>query len=180
MESLYQYLHRMGLLEQEVSPKELAQAKQKYRKDYQHAYQKKYRKAHIRKDIYFTPVEYKQLSKIAKKHNQSVPQLCKQLTIASLKSQFVLPDDKQVRQLELYLRGVTNNINQLVRYFHQRKDLNFNDIKNLKVLVNAMETKVSQALRSPENLQNYLENEIQKKPETLSLLHYLLEIHTKR
>lgn len=180
MESLYQYLHRIGLLEQETSPDELSRAKQEYRKSYQRTYQKNYRNTHIRKDIYFTPVEYKQLSKIAKKHNQSVPKLCKQLTIAYLKSQFVLPDDKQVRQLELYLLGVTNNLNQLVRYIHQRKEFNISDIENLKVMVNTMETKVSQSLRSPENLQNYLENKIQQKPETLSLLQYLLENHTLR
>ncbi|OFY47804.1 MAG: hypothetical protein A2W85_13455 [Bacteroidetes bacterium GWF2_41_31] len=180
MESLYQYLHRIGLLEQETSPEELAQAKREYRKTYQRAYQKIYRDANIRKDIYFTPTEHKQLSKIAQKYHLSVPGLCKQLTFAYLKTQFVLPDDQQVRGLELYLRGVTNNHNQLIRYIHQKKDLKISDIENLNERVNAMETKVSQALRSPINLQEYLENEIQQKPETLSLLQYLLETHSKQ
>jgi hypothetical protein len=180
MESLYQYLHRIGLLEQEVTPEELARAKQEYRKVYQRAYQKSYRDANIRKDIYFTPTEYKQLSKVAKKYHLSVPGLCKQLTFAYLKTEFVLPADNHVRGLELYLRGATNNINQLVRYIHQRKELSYSDIENLRGRVNAMETKVSQSLRSPINLQEYLENKIQQNPETLSLLQYLLETHSTR
>jgi hypothetical protein len=180
MESLYQYLHRFGLLEQKTTPEELEWAKREYRKAYQRAYQKNYRNTHVRKDIFFTPSEYKQLSKVAQKYHLSVPGLCKQLTFAYLKTQFVLPDDDRVRGLELYLRGATNNINQLVRYIHQRKELSYSDIENIRGQVNSMETKVSQALRSPVNLQEYLENEIQQKPETLSLLQYLLEIHTPR
>ena len=122
MESLYQYLDRM-LHEYETTPSVLAEAKRQYRKLYQKDYQKKFRKNNIRKDIYFTPQEFSRLSKVAKHHKVSVPRLCKELSFAYLDSQFVLPDDKQIRRLELYLRGVTNNLNQLVRYVHQRKNL---------------------------------------------------------
>ncbi len=178
METLYQYLDRM-LHEYETTPSALAKAKREYRKQYQRAYQKEYRNKnnHVRKDIYFTPQEFSRLTKVAKQHNVSVPRLCKELSFAYINSQFVLPDDKQIRRLELYLRGVTNNLNQLVRYVHQRKDLSVIDISTLREQVNEMENHISTTLRSPVNLQDYLERLVQQKPEVLSVLHYIIETY---
>lgn len=180
MESLYQYLNRMGLLEYETTPSALANAKREYRKSYQKNYQKKFRKNNVRKDIYFTPQEFSRLAKVAKQHKVSVPRLCKEFTFAYLNSKFVLPDDKQIRRLELYLRGVTNNLNQLVRYIHQRKDLSVIDISTLREQVNEMENHISTTLRSPVNLQEYLERLVQQKPEVLSVLHYIIETHNSK
>ena len=170
----------MGFLEHETTPSALAEAKRQYRKIYQKDYQNRFRKNNVRKDIYFTPQEFSQLAKVAKMHNVSVPKLCKELTFAYIESQFVLPDDKQIRRLELYLRGVTNNLNQLVRYVHQRKDLSVIDISTLREQVNEMENHVSTTLRSPVNLQDYLEGLVQQNPEVLSVLHYIIEAHKPR
>lgn len=180
MESLYQYLNRMGLLEHETIPSVLAEAKREYRKIYQKDYQKKFRKDNVRKDIYFTPQEFSRLSKVAKQHKMSVPRLCKELTFAYLNSQFVLPDDKQIRRLELYLRGVTNNINQLTKFANQRKGLSVNDMLIIKGQVNEMENHISTTLRSPVNLQDYLERLVLQKPEILSVLHYIIETHNPK
>ena len=165
----------MGLLEHEVTVAELTKAKRQHRKNYQKSYQKSYRAKNIRKDCYFTPSENLRLSPVAKKHKMSVPRLCKVLAFAYLDGHYVLADDKQVHQLELYLRGATNNINQLVRYIHQRKDLSFNDILTFREQINEMEDHISTSLRHPDNLQKYLKTLVQQKPEILSVLQHIIE-----
>lgn len=177
MEILYQYLHRKGFLERETTKDELEEAKQQYRKLYLKEYQKEFRRINIRKDIYFTPIEFSKLSSASKKFNMPLPRLCKELTLAYLNNQFLLPDDTQIRQLEIYLRGVTNNINQLVRYIHQQKRLSENDLSILRTQINEMEERISLALRQPLNIQEYLENQIPQKPEILSILKKIIENH---
>jgi len=177
METLYQYLNRMGLLDREAIVAELTMAKREHRKIYQKSYQKEYRKKNIRKDSYYTQLEHLRLSTVAKKYKMSVPRLCKVLAFAYLDGYYVLADDKQVHQLELYLRGVTNNINQLTRYIHQRKGLSFNDILTFREQINEMEDHISTSLRHPVNLQEYLENQIQQTPEIISVLQHIIEPH---
>lgn len=180
METLYQYLQRIGLFDYEVSPEVLAEAKKQYRKEYQKEYQKQFRLKNIRKDIYFTPKEFKHLSSIARKQNKSIPKLCKELIFAYLQKLYVLPDDETVRQLELYLRGATNNLNQTVRYIHQRKELTLDDFAYLRNQVDTIENKVSQLLRSPLDLEKYLEDKIEHDPQLIYLLEYLINKHYNR
>jgi hypothetical protein len=180
METLYQYLQRNGLFDYEASPSVLADAKRQYRKEYQKEYQKNFRKKNIRKDIYFTPREFNRLSTLSKQHKKSVSRLCKDLVFAYIDIHFVLPDDEKIRSLELYLRGATNNLNQLVRYIHQRKELSYSDISYLKDMVNMIETKVSSALREPDDLEKYLQKVIQQNPHTISVIENIVKTHKKQ
>lgn len=170
METFYQYLQRMGLLEYDASPSVIAEAKREFRKAYQQDYQKNYRKKKVRKDLYFSPQEFNRLSSLARKHKKPVSKLCKELIFGYMDKQFILPDDQQVRNLELYLRGVTNNINQLVRYIHQRKDLHYEDIVSIQNQVNEIEGVISRNFRTPDDLEGFLKNLLEQNPSSIYTL----------
>jgi len=176
METLWQYLNKLGLLEREATGEELAEAKRQYRKIYQKDYQKQFRRNHVRKDLFLTKKEHAQLSAVAKQHKgrKSVARLCKELAFAYLDNHYVLPDDAQVRQLELYLRGATNNLNQLVRYVHRQKAFSLHELDILRCQVNEMEERISKALRHPSTLQGYLKKLVQEKPELLTTIRDIL------
>lgn len=177
METLYEYFQRIGLLDYDATPSVIAEAKRQYRKSYQKEYQKKFRKNNVRKDIYFSPKEFNRLSSLARKNKKPVSRFCKDLIFAYLDKHFVLPDDETVRQLELFLRGATNNLNQLVRYIHQRKELSYQDISYLRDRINEMENMISQSLRSPDDLREYLEKVVHQNPQTISVLETVLKTY---
>lgn len=168
----------MGLLEYDTSPSVLAEAKREFRKAYQKDYQRNYRKKKVRKDLYFNSQQFNKLSALAKKHKMPVSKLCKELIFGYIDKQYVLPDDENVRQLELYLRGVTNNLNQLVRYIHQRKELSHDDIINLRNQINEIEEVVSRSFRAPDDLEGFLENVLRDNPSAIyALENFINKIH---
>jgi hypothetical protein len=180
METFYEYLQRQGLLDYDASPSVLAEAKREFRKAYQKDYQRNYRKKKVRKDLYFSPQEFNRLIALARKHKKPVSKLCKELIFGYMDKRFILPDDEQVRTLELYLRGVTNNLNQLVRYIHQRKELNHDDIINLRNQVNEIEGEVSRSFRSPDDLEGFLKNIIQQNPSAIYILENFINQFNKQ
>lgn len=180
METFYEYIQRIGLLEYDATPSVIAEAKREFRKAYQKDYQRNYRKKKVRKDLYFSPQEFNRLSALARKHKKPVSKLCKELIFGYIDKQFVLPDDQQVRKLELYLRGVTNNLNQLVRYIHQRKDLSHDDIFNLRNQVNEIEGVVSKSFRNPNDIEAFLKSIIQQNPSAIYVLENFINQFNKR
>ena len=178
METFYQYIQRMGLLDYDASPSVIAEAKREFRKAYQKDYQRNYRKKKVRKDLYFSPQEFNRLTALARKHKMPISKLCKELIFGYMDKQFVLPDDEKVRQLELYLRGVTNNLNQLVRYIHQRKELHHDDIINLRNQINKIEGVVSRSFRTPDDLEDFLKKILRENPSQIYVLeNFINQIH---
>ncbi|MEO0403253.1 MAG: MobC family plasmid mobilization relaxosome protein [Bacteroidota bacterium] len=82
---------------------------------------KKYLKTVKRKECVFSLNEYEFIQLAAKRHNRSESQMIKESVMAYLRKGFVVPDEKEVKELKLSLRRIGNNINQIARYANTHK-----------------------------------------------------------
>lgn len=152
MESLAQFLARKGL-HQDSSPEEVVKAKNEYRDQYMRQKQKEFRETHIRKEIYLTKREFGYLKGAAEKHQMKLSRFIKKIAFAYLKQLFIVPDDTHVRNLELELRRIGNNINQVTKHVNQKSEVKEEHVQVLLVLLKKIDNKVSNALRNPSKVQ---------------------------
>lgn len=176
MESLFEYLHRTGALERN-DPDFLQSAKRTYRKEYQRQKQRDYREQKHRIEILLLSKEKKILQKAAQKRGMKLSPFIKEAALGYLDFHFILPESSRVQSCELQLRGISNNINQLHRYIHQQKQIDSKDLYQLKEQVSKVEDIVTQTLRQPLTLQEYLATLLRENPEFLPELQKILQNH---
>ena len=148
METLYQYLARNKLLEN-GNPSQIKQAKKQYRKEYLKTKRKEYRKTRIRKEILFLNAEMKTISNKAKHHQIPIGRFIKQATLAYIHQKYILPDPSQLHKLEIGIRRIGNNINQIAYLCHRKKSVLLNNIKSLQQEVYALEHEIRERLSNP-------------------------------
>ena len=148
MESLSTYLKKRGLTKD--SPPDLLQAaKKEHRRLYQKEYQSN-RKIKIRRlGISLTPTEYRRLSRTANEHGLLVATFAKEAIMSYMDRRYVLPDNTTVLALELGIRRVGLNINQVVRHIHEKKTVEELDIDRINALLIELEDTISYAFRNP-------------------------------
>lgn len=144
-----------------------------YRKHYQRSYQKTYQTKKRRVQVVFEKSEYQELQKAAKAHNQKLTTFVRNSSLAYLNECYLLPDDTQVRALEIGLRRIGNNVNQLSRRSNSGLFKMF-DAKSAKSLIQQLEIQVQKALRTPPSLKEELTREIQSNPQLLLYLKNLI------
>ncbi len=97
---------------------------------------------------------------------KGVPQYLK-ASISSLRNStsYVVPKDTSLRNLILSLRKAGGNINQVVRYAHERHDISPNDIAKLIGQLSEMEASIKEALTLPPNIIDVLNEHLNRYPE---------------
>ena len=178
METLIQYLYRTGLLENGTK-EEIEEAKKTFRKAYSQNKQREYRRQNIRKEIILTKKEFSVLCKAAEQRKIKLSPFLKKAALCYVNEHFILPEDSRVNGLELNLRRIGNNINQLIRYAHQKKGISVKDIQALQQQINKLEDEISRALRQPISLRKYLEQLLQDQPEFVAVLEQLITKYKK-
>lgn len=169
----------MGVLENGTD-EEIEQAKKTYRKLYSRNAQKQYRDSHVRKEIIFTKEEFLRICKAAEKHGIKPAPFLRNASLCYMDEHFILPDEKRVQKLELDLRRIGNNINQLVKYTHQHKWFSKRDLRLLQKHMQDLEDQLSHTFRQPLSLRKYLENHLLKNPKLFQMLEELTSKHSKK
>jgi len=148
MDSLAQFLTAKGL-DKTSNPDDIEKAKAEFKKLYFKEKQKEFRETHIRKEIYLTKKEFGYLIHHAEKHQQKLSRFIKNAAFAYLQNKYILPDDTQVRNLELEIRRAGNLWNQIAKRANTSGVVTKEDIRLIKVQLEVLSEKASKALRDP-------------------------------
>lgn len=170
--NLFLYLQSLGLLEN-GSDEQIAQAKLDFRAQQMKARLEKFEESHTRKAVFLTEKEFEVLAAAAKRHGMKLGTFIRLAAMAYVKTEYLLPSDSAVHELEVSLRRIGNNINQLTKHVHQR-GFSPEDLVAFQQKLNELETQVSQFLRQPLPLAEFLKNLLLKKPEYADTLEQVL------
>ena len=126
----------------------------------------KYRKSHKLVGLNYSFEKLQEIKKAAAKRKMKAPQYMKAVIENSLThTGYIVPDDVQLQKLVLSIRAISNNINQLVRYTHERRDVTQKDIEYLQKQLLSLEQSIIQALAHPPELIAFLSDYLLKNPE---------------
>ena len=89
---------------------------------------------------------------------------------------YVLPDAEAVRQLQLAIRRMGDNINQLVRHAH-RAGVKPVDIDEVRRHLAALEDEIIYALQTPPELLDVVDRALQERPELAGEIKAILALH---
>jgi len=116
-----------------------------FRRLYQSEYHKSYSRKNKRISLNLSPEQNKYFCKKAKDHKyKSVAKFILDSAEAYNNQEFLNPSKSELQKLILILRGVSNNVSQIARYFHQGmySAHSFNE-KILFSIVDRMEDKIN-------------------------------------
>ena len=92
-----------------------------HRQSYLKEYKKNYLKGKVRLELLLTIEQNQLIEQLAKKYKMPKSKIILQLFFSYLEQEFILPDDKDVRMLEMLIRNVANNVNQIAKYVNTNK-----------------------------------------------------------
>jgi hypothetical protein len=122
-----------------------------YRQEYMNFYNKNRKYSSARFNLTLSKEQLNFFEEKASEHNyKSIGKFIVDSAENYHKQEFLNPDPKSLQQLVLILRGVSNNVSQIARYFHQGVYTahSFNE-KILFSLVNRMEDKIVDFITNP-------------------------------
>lgn len=120
------------------------------RRAYMRQYQKELRTRRKRLELSLDPEDYDRLKQEAQRHDMKLATFTREAVFAYLDSQYILPNPEQVRELELALRQIGNDISQIAHYANSRESEQQIDLPAIGRLLAKLEEEISQALRHPE------------------------------
>ncbi len=118
------------------------------RQQYLKRYQKLYRMERKRLELTLTPDEHQTLQDAAKRHKKKLSTFTKEAALAYLNQEFIVPDEEHLQRIELGIRRIGINLNQLVRRAHQ-SGIQPDTVAQLEELVRQLEQSVGDSLRHP-------------------------------
>ncbi len=131
------------------SSREVERAKLKYRKLYKQAKQREYAQSRKRVELTYSLNEYEQFEREARKARMNVPSYLRKAINASRKNQAFLPNDSTLHDLQMEIRRIGNNINQLTYLSQRNKHVSPETIASARVQLNQIEDQIKQAFLLP-------------------------------
>lgn len=171
--SLKEYLISLG---EEIldDPQRLNAAKEQYKKSYMKAYKKAYNQENKRVKLSFKLSEYQAIQKAAAKMKKPIATYIKENFEAYQNSEYILPDEKQVLEMNRLFLNISNNVNQIARYGNENRFISADSIKYLYQQLREIKSQIDNTFKRPENLLKVVEEAIKNNPflqkELLNLL----------
>lgn len=173
METLKEYLFASGILEY-GTPEEIEEVKKEFRKDYLREKKRSFRSSHEEVTISLPLQDAATFEKNASYHNMKLAAYIKACVYAYVNQGFIVPDNKQIQHLELLLRRIGNNVNQIARTANAVEGNTAEIVTAIQSKVNVLEEELSQHLRQPLNLEVVIRMELGRNPAFLHRLQYLI------
>lgn len=176
--TLKEYLISLG---EEIwnNPQQLNAAKEQYKKFYMNAYKQAYNQENKRIKLTFKKSEYEAIKKDAAKMKKPIATYIKECFDAYQNSEYILPDDKAVKEMNRIFLNIANNVNQVTRYSHEHRFISADSIKYLYTQLREIQTRMDNTFKRPENLLEVVEEAIQDNPFLQSELFNLLSKYNK-
>ena len=141
-------------------------------------YQRRYRKRRRRVDVLFERDEYEQIKRAATRHSMKVGPFIRACVGGYLQRVYVLPDDEALRRLQLGIRRIGNNLNQLVRHAH-RAGLEPVDIDAMNRHLATLEDEIIVALQEPPELLDVIDRALREKPYLAGEMQAVLDAYAE-
>lgn len=176
--TLKEYLISLG---EEIwnDPQQLNTAKEQYKKSYMKAYKKAYNQNNKRIKLTFKKGDFEMIEKAAAKVKKPVATYIKECFEAYQNSEYILPDDKQVLEMNRLFLNIANNVNQVARYGNENKFISADSIKYLYTQLKEIKSQMDNTFKRPENLLKVVEDAIQDNPFLQGELFNLLSKYNK-
>lgn len=120
------------------------------RREYFTAYQRELRQRKKRVDILFDKEDFATLERAARRHGygRKTGAFIRDAALAYLHREYIVPDQDAIRQLELGIRRIGNNLNQIARKANT-VGIEPSDLDAIREHLATLEHEVSTALRNP-------------------------------
>lgn len=158
---LQKELFARGLVEEGNTDK-INLFKKAYRAKYAKEYNKEFVAKNSRKTLIFTPEEMEYLQEQAKKYQMKLSPFLKATIFAYLNSTFIFPEKDLLTNIEITLREINNRIAESIQYIHFSKTLTIEDIQQIKLQISQIEKSLSDNLKTPPSLENWLDSQVKK------------------
>ena len=119
------------------------------RRRYKKEYQETFRKEHTRLEITLTKAQHGRLSEAAARHGMKRSSFAREGLFAYLDRRYIVPEPDVVRNLELGIRKIGLNLNQIARHVNTRRVAEVADIASANKLLIELEEIISRAFRNP-------------------------------
>lgn len=146
------YLFASGILENGTS-EEIVAAKKAYRKAYLKEKKRVFRKTHRTVSLSFPRAEAKELEALAEQYKMRLAPFLKSCIRAYTQQQYLPPNPEKLQQLELLLRAIGNNINQIAKRCNSGHISPQRATEQSYVLLQSLDNRLTKALREPDNLE---------------------------
>ena len=100
-------------------------------------------------EILLMPSESKRLATEARKHGKRKATFAREAMFAYMDRRFVVPDDEVVQRLELAIRRIGTNLNQIARRVNENRVVTELDVEHANRLLAELEQVVTAAFRDP-------------------------------
>jgi len=144
------------------NPEEIAWAKKEYRRVYKATWRKAQRKENKAYTVSWTKEELQTLIESAKKHRQKPTRFIKLATISYINKRYLVPNQQEVNKL-LQLVAMTYNA---IETISQETEVDLTHIKRMQEELLILEHEMRVTLLSPRTIEQMIEQEIEKDPNT--------------
>lgn len=160
--------------EEEATPQQVEELKREWQKKRTKNYQREYKKKHYRKELLFKEREWKIVAQAAESHNMKANQFIKSCLMAYLNQCFILPDDEDVKAVEIAMIRYGTLLNQIARQVNTRGGALKSEIQEIKNDYVQLRAFVHERLRVPTTMEQLLEEELATNPQILPYLEKLI------
>lgn len=157
--TLKDYLFASGVLETGDSSA-IEKAKKTYRKAYLKQKKAEHRRTHTTVSLSFPKAEAAQLEKLAAQHFMKLSPFVKECVRAYTKQQFIVPNADEVQELDLLIRNIGNNVNQIARQCNQTHTHPHQAIEYVKAVLQKWDSHITTSLRTPDSIEALLYNKL--------------------
>lgn len=136
---------------------------------------RKYRQSVREVSLSFPKATSTRLEEMARQHGLTLPKFIKACAVQKLDGTgYVVPNQNAVRQLTFQISKIGNNINQITRYIHVSKNVEYPDIERLQALIRNMEDQVQTAMTRPPQISDVIRHYLSQHPAHANrLIHFI-------
>ena len=134
----------------------------------------KLRQKNKRVELYLTLEEWKRLSALAKAHGLKLSPFLKACVLAYLEKLFILPDRKVLHDLEVGMRKIGTNINQIAYVANRESSVSANALDQLILHTKDLEALISKSLTYPDDLESLIRKALVELPSFAVILQRIL------
>jgi hypothetical protein len=121
MESFRTHLHNKGLSHLQGAERKAVYAE--YKRQYIREYMKQKRSKHQVIELFLTEKDYERLTKTVLHYGLSRSGFCQELVLSNISDTVWIPNQDIIAELQISIRKIGNNINQLTKLANSQKEL---------------------------------------------------------
>lgn len=121
MENFRTYLESKGLSHLQGAERKKIYAE--YKREYVRNFMKQKRSKHQVIELFLTEKDYERLKKSALNQGLSCSNFCQQLVLSNISDMVWIPNQQLISELQISIRKIGNNINQIARIANSQKEL---------------------------------------------------------